>query len=32
MPKGYDDYSMAYIPYKDPNGIQISLNIEANKL
>ena len=32
MSKGYDDYSMAYIPYKDPNGIQISLNIEANKL
>ncbi len=32
MPVGYDYYSMAYIPYKDPNGIQISLNIEANKL
>ena len=31
MPLGFDDYSMAIIPFKDPSGIQISLNIEATK-
>ena len=31
MPLGFDDYSMAYVPYKDSSGIQISLNIEATK-
>ena len=31
LPHDYDDYSMAYIPYKDKNGIQMSLNIECTK-
>lgn len=29
--KDYDDYSQAYIPHMDRKGIQISLNIEAQK-
>ena len=31
LPSDYDDYSMAYIPYKDRNGIQMHLNIECIK-
>ena len=31
LPSDYDDFSMAYIPYKDRNGIQMHLNVEANK-
>ena len=31
LPKEYDDYSMAYIPYKNRDGIQMSLNIECVK-
>lgn len=31
FPKGYDDYSMAYVPYKHRSGIPISLNLEAIK-
>ena len=31
LPSDYDDYSMAYMPYKDKNGIQMSLNIECVK-
>ena len=27
----FDDYSLAYIPHKDSNGILISLNLEAQK-
>lgn len=29
--KDYDDYSQAYVPHMDRNGILISLNIEATK-
>jgi predicted SAM-dependent methyltransferase len=28
-PENYDDYSKAYIPYKDKNGIQMHLNVEC---
>ena len=31
LPLDYDDYSKAYIPYKDENGLQMMLNIECNK-
>jgi len=31
LPKDYDDYSKAYMPHMDKNGIHISLNIEAVK-
>jgi predicted SAM-dependent methyltransferase len=31
LPEGYDDYSMAYVPYKDKSGIQMSLNVECIK-
>jgi predicted SAM-dependent methyltransferase len=31
LPKNYDDYSKAYIPHMDKNGIHISLNLEATK-
>ena len=31
LPEDYDDYSKAYVPYKDKNGIQMMLNIECNK-
>lgn len=31
LPKDYDDYSKAYIPHYDKNGIQICLNMEATK-
>jgi len=31
LPPDYDDYSMAYMPYKDKSGIQMSLNIECTK-
>lgn len=31
LPKGYDDQSFAFIPHKDPKGILVSLNVEAEK-
>jgi len=31
FPKGYDDYSAAYVPHKDPNGIALGLNVTAEK-
>ncbi len=32
LPKGYDDYSIAYFPHMDTdNGIQLSLNLECEK-
>jgi predicted SAM-dependent methyltransferase len=31
LPKNYDDYSKAYIPHYDRNGIQMCLNMEAVK-
>jgi len=32
LPKGYDDYSIAYFPHMDINhGIQVSLNLECKK-
>jgi|2_EtaG_2_1085320.scaffolds.fasta_scaffold90960_1 predicted SAM-dependent methyltransferase len=31
MPEDYDDFSKAYIPYKDKSGIQIHLNVECRK-
>ena len=30
-PEDYDDYSKAYVPYKDRNGIQMHLNVECRK-
>ncbi len=29
LPKDYDDYSKAYIPHMDENGIQLSINVRA---
>lgn len=31
LPNGYDDYSLAYVPHMDKNGIQIQLNMECIK-
>ena len=31
LPKDYDDYSAAYVPHKDKNGIHIMLNVECTK-
>jgi predicted SAM-dependent methyltransferase len=31
LPPEYDDYSKAYVPYKDDTGIQMHLNIEGRK-
>ena len=31
LPDDFDDYSKAYIPYKDENGLQMSLNLECIK-
>ena len=31
LPKGYDDYSLAYIPHMDRAGIQMHLNLECVK-
>jgi predicted SAM-dependent methyltransferase len=31
FPKGYDDYSAAYVPHMDLNGIHIMLNITCKK-
>lgn len=31
LPPDYDDYSMAYMPYKDKSGTQMSLNVECTK-
>jgi len=31
FPDDYDDYSKAFFPFKDRNGIQIHLNIESKK-
>ena len=32
LPDNFDDFSKAYMPYKDRNGIQISVNIRCKKL
>ncbi len=32
FPEDYDDYSKAFIPYKDRNGLPIHLNLEAKKI
>jgi predicted SAM-dependent methyltransferase len=31
LPEGYDDYSLAYVPHMDKNGIQMHLNLECTK-
>lgn len=31
FPPGYDDYSAAYVPHMDPNGIPLGLNVTAQK-
>tara|TARA_R100000152_G_C6761141_1_gene185241 strand:+ start:164 stop:715 length:552 start_codon:yes stop_codon:yes gene_type:complete len=31
LPKDYDDYSLAYVPHMDKNGIQMHLNLECTK-
>ncbi len=31
LPKDYDDYSLAYVPHLDRNGIQMQLNLECTK-
>ena len=31
LPEGYDDYSLAYVPHMDRNGIQMHLNVECVK-
>ena len=31
MPEGYDDFSMAYVPHMDPNGVQMCLNVVCEK-
>jgi predicted SAM-dependent methyltransferase len=31
LPEGYDDYSLAYVPHMDRNGIQMHLNVECIK-
>lgn len=31
LPKGFDDYSQAYLPHMDPNGILMYLNLTAVK-
>ena len=31
LPKGYDDYSLAYVPHMDKTGIQMHLNLECTK-
>tara|TARA_R100000152_G_C6775129_1_gene203339 strand:- start:364 stop:948 length:585 start_codon:yes stop_codon:yes gene_type:complete len=31
LPESYDDYSKAYVPHMDKNGIPISLNLECKK-
>ena len=31
LPKGYDDYSLAYVPHMDKSGIQMQLNLECKK-
>jgi len=31
LPKDYDDYSLAYVPHLDKNGIQMQLNLECIK-
>lgn len=31
LPEGYDDYSLAYVPHMDKNGIQMHLNVECVK-
>ena len=32
LPDEFDDFSKAYVPYKDKNGIQISVNIKCQKV
>lgn len=31
LPEEYDDYSAAYVPHKDKNGVHIMLNVECTK-
>jgi predicted SAM-dependent methyltransferase len=31
LPKDFDDYSLAYVPHMDKNGIQMHLNVECIK-
>jgi len=31
LPDGYDDYSLAYVPHMNKNGIQMQLNLECVK-
>ena len=31
LPEGYDDYSLAYVPHMDRDGIQMHLNVECIK-
>jgi len=31
FPSGYDDYSAAYVPHNDKNGVHIMLNVECKK-
>jgi len=31
LPADFDDYSAAYVPHKDENGVHIMLNIECKK-
>ena len=31
FPDGYDDYSAAYVPHNDKNGVHIMLNVECKK-
>jgi len=31
LPNDYDDYSAAYVPHKDENGVHIMLNVECKK-
>ena len=31
LPEGYDDYSLAYVPHMDRDGIQMQLNLECTK-
>tara|TARA_R100001443_G_scaffold112828_1_gene126841 strand:- start:6577 stop:7131 length:555 start_codon:yes stop_codon:yes gene_type:complete len=31
LPKDYDDFSLAYVPHMDKNGIQMQLNLECKK-
>ena len=32
LPEGYDDYSKAYIPHMDEDGLLLSLNVYSRKV